>query len=148
MPSRLILVGVDSLDRPLTKRWVADGLLPNFGALFHDNPLVLLSKDSVEPLPPAAWLNMLTGTSPGFHGFVEGTSLRRNQRDASEVSADRVYKTLSDAGISCAVVDVPVDFPIRPFNGLHVVDWGTEFGLWGGERPKEDDERLVDQGAA
>ena len=40
------------------------------------------------------------------------------------------YQTLSDAGVRCAVVDFPVAHPLANFNGIHVIDWGTEFKLW------------------
>jgi hypothetical protein len=47
------------------------------------------------------------------------------------------YATLSKNGIRCALVDWPVSHPIDDFNGVQVIDWGTEFQLWHFEtRPK------------
>jgi predicted AlkP superfamily phosphohydrolase/phosphomutase len=93
--------------------------------------LVTLSEGSTHPLPAGVWSTLLTGASPGVHGFVEGTPLRQQRPDLALFSPDRLHKTLSDRGVLCAVVDVPSDCVVRPFNGVHIVDWGAEFDIWG-----------------
>ena len=134
MPRRLLMLGLDSIDWKLLNEWTAEGRLPVLRGLLA-NSQVLHFGESNRALPGSVWTDIATGVSAATHGFVHEVQLARNSYrcediDSSRVSAAPFYKTLSDAGIRCAVVDFPVDHPLPGFNGLQIVDWGTEFKLW------------------
>jgi predicted AlkP superfamily phosphohydrolase/phosphomutase len=141
MRPRLITLGVDSLDWKLVNAWAAEGRLPVLRDLLRGSHALILG-ESNRALPGAVWTNIATGCSAAVHGYEHEEQLRvgsyQSERiDASRVAAAPFYKMLSEAGVRCAVVDFPVDYPIEEFNGIQVVDWATEFKLWHFEtRPK------------
>ena len=69
---RLILLGIDSLDLPLTQHFAESGAMPNFASLLGNSPIVSLSEESTKPLPSAVWETLMTGVSPAVHGFIDG----------------------------------------------------------------------------
>lgn len=134
MTHRLLMLGVDGLDWELVKDWTARGHLPVLRGLLEQSHALLLG-ESNRPLPGSVWTDIGTGVSAATHGFQHEEQLRVGSYQMEDVDATRVasppfYKTLSAAGVRCAVVDFPIDYPIEGFNGLQVVDWATEFKLW------------------
>jgi predicted AlkP superfamily phosphohydrolase/phosphomutase len=128
------MLGVDGLDWELLQDWAARGHLPVLSSLLDQSHTLLLG-ESNRPLPGSVWTDIGTGVSAATHGFQHEEQLRLGSYQIEKVDASRVasppfYKTLSDAGVRCAVVDFPVDYPIEGFNGLQVVDWASEFKLW------------------
>jgi len=133
MSRRLLMLGLDSIDWFLLNEWAADGHLPILRQLLDDSQQ-LLCTESNRPLPGSVWTDIATGVSAGHHGYVDLTHLTPNSYgsdriDASRLSALPFYRELSDAGIRCAIVDFPIDYLLPDFNGLQIVDWGTEFKL-------------------
>jgi len=128
------MLGLDGLDRDLATTWAARGRLPVLGSLLGSSSTLIFG-ESNRPLPGSVWTDIATGCSAAVHGFQHEEQLRVGSYRIEPVNASRVavapfYQTLSDAGVRCAVVDFPIDHPIENFNGLQVVDWGTEFKLW------------------
>lgn len=68
--SRLVILGFDGMDPELARRWMDEGLLPNFSRLAaegHFQPLAT----SNPPQSPVAWSSFATGESPGHHGIFD-----------------------------------------------------------------------------
>jgi predicted AlkP superfamily phosphohydrolase/phosphomutase len=133
MSRRLLMLGLDSIDWYLVNEWAAAGHLPVLRQLLADSQL-LLCGESNRALPGSVWTDIATGVSAGTHGYVDLTHLTPNSYrferiDESRLSAAPFYKLLSDAGVRCAVVDFPIDYLLEDFNGMQIVDWGTEFKL-------------------
>lgn len=131
---RTIVIGVDSLDLLLVGRWVAAGLLPFFASQFRDCSLVRLSTPT-RVLQGALWPDLVSGRSPGYHGTYFLTQITNGTYGLDRITAERVksvpYYGLLDAhGVRCAIVDFPHVMPIDGFNGLHIVDWLSEFQTW------------------
>ena len=131
MSRRLLMLALDSIDWFLVNEWAAEGHLPVLRRLLEDSRQ-LLCTESNRPLPGSVWTDIATGVSAGTHGYVDLTHLTPNSYgsdriDASRLSALPFYKVLSDSGIRCAIVDFPIDYLLPGFNGLQIVDWGTEF---------------------
>lgn len=127
------MLGLDSIDWYLVNEWAAAGHLPVLRELLDDSQLLMCS-ESNRALPGSVWTDIATGVSAGTHGYVDLTHLTPNSYrveriDASRLSAAPFYKLLSDADVRCAVVDFPIDYLLRDFNGMQIVDWGTEFKL-------------------
>src|SRR5262249_54481659 len=131
---RTIVLGVDSLDLLLVERWAAAGLLPFLAAQLREASLVRLSTPN-HALQGALWPSLLSGRSPGHHGTYFLTQLTNGTYDLDLTKADRVgavpfYSALDANGVRCAIVDFPHVTPIENFNGLHIVDWLSEFQTW------------------
>ncbi len=131
---RSVVLGVDSLDLALLRRWSAQGLLPFFASMLSDGSLVSLSTVS-RVLQGAVWPSLLSGRSPGHHGSYFLTQLTNGTYDFDGVEADHAepdpyYGVLDSNGVRCAIVDIPNDLPAKGFTGLQVVDWLTEFQYW------------------
>jgi predicted AlkP superfamily phosphohydrolase/phosphomutase len=135
------MLGLDSVDRMLVQQWIAEGRLPVMAQLFAESHKLLLDEAN-RPLPGGVWTDIATGASAAHHGYIHQQALRLGSYewqnvDSSRVAIEPFYATLSKSGVRCAVVDWPVSHPIEDFNGVQVVDWGTEFQLWHFEtRPK------------
>lgn len=134
MLRRLITLGLDGIDFPTLNAWAAEGRLPVLRGLLEESRALILGASN-RPMPGSIWTDIATGVSAAIHGYQHEEQLRVGSYVIEPVNASRVasppfYKTLSDEGVRCAVVDFPVDYPLESFNGLHVVDWATEFKLW------------------
>lgn len=133
MSRRLLMLGLDSIDWYLVNEWAAAGHLPVLRELLDDSQL-LFCAEANRALPGSVWTDIATGVSAGTHGYVDLTHLtpdsyRFEHIDERRLSAAPFYQLLSDAGVRCAVVDFPIDYLLENFNGLQIVDWGTEFKL-------------------
>jgi predicted AlkP superfamily phosphohydrolase/phosphomutase len=133
MPRRLLMLALDSIDWFLVNEWAAEGHLPVLRRLLEDSQH-LMCAESNRALPGSVWTDIATGVSAATHGYVDLTHLTPNSYrfehiDSSRLSAVPFYKVLSEAGIRCAIVDFPIDYLLADFNGLQIVDWGTEFKL-------------------
>jgi predicted AlkP superfamily phosphohydrolase/phosphomutase len=128
---RTIVIGVDSLDLLLVERWAAAGLLPFFASQFRDCSLVRLSTPTCV-LQGALWPDLVCGRSPGYHGTYFLTQITNGTYDLDLITAERLnsvpyYGLLDARGVRCAILDFPHVMPIDGFNGLHIVDWLSEF---------------------
>jgi predicted AlkP superfamily phosphohydrolase/phosphomutase len=141
MHRRVVMLGLDGVDRMLVQQWIAEGRLPVMKELFAESHKLLLDEAN-RPLPGGVWTDIATGASAAHHGYIHQQALRIGSYewryvDSSHVAIEPFYATLSKNGIRCALVDWPVSHPIDDFNGVQVIDWGTEFQLWHFEtRPK------------
>jgi predicted AlkP superfamily phosphohydrolase/phosphomutase len=135
------MLGLDSVDHALVQQWIAEGHLPVMRELFAESHQLLLGEAN-RPLPGSVWTDIATGVSAAHHGYIHEQQLRLGSYewrpvDASHIEIEPFYATLSRNGIRCALIDYPISQPIDDFNGLQVIDWGTEFQLWHFEtRPK------------
>lgn len=134
MSRQMFMLGLDSIDWVLVNEWAAEGRLPVLSRLLSESH-VLMFDESVRAMPGCVWTDIATGVSAATHGYIHEIQVRSNsyrteEIDSSVVAVPPFYKTLSDAGVRSAVVDFPVDYPLSDFNGVQVVDWGTEFQLW------------------
>jgi predicted AlkP superfamily phosphohydrolase/phosphomutase len=134
MANRLLMLGLDSIDWKLVDEWSSAGRLPTLTSLLSESSKLMFLASN-RALPGSVWTDIGTGASAAHHGYIHEEQVALESYRSEHISSNRVsvapfYKTLSGAGIRCAVVDFPVDYPIDDFNGVQVIDWGTEFKLW------------------
>ncbi len=67
---RLIVLGIDGMDYELTRRFMDEGLMPNFSRLARQGSFQALGT-SVPPLSPVAWSSFITGMDSGGHGVFD-----------------------------------------------------------------------------
>lgn len=125
---RMLIIGIDSGDRNLIKRWVESGDLPTFRHLL-DTSAWGDTNNSTGMVAGTVWPSFYTGVLPGrtgrFRGttqFVSGTYSHADI-DFGRCSSPSFWDRLSDAGIKSVVVDAPYAFLSEKPNVSQVVDW-------------------------
>lgn len=127
--AKLVVIGLDSADKELVRRWAADGSLPNFARLFDDGRY----REMVAPPGHCAgtiWPSINTGVSPAGHGCYFSMQLRPGTYSYTRVlphdyEAAPFWERLSAAGKRVAIIDVPKAPVSAGINGWQIVDWGN-----------------------
>lgn len=125
--SRLLVIGLDALDRDLVQNWADEGHLPTFKKLLDTS----LWGDVENPRGLEAgscWPTFYFGLDPsitcqfdgGRHFDPETYQEVGYRPERSRV--DPVWTVLSKAGKTCCVIDAPYSYPTDEINGMKVVD--------------------------
>jgi predicted AlkP superfamily phosphohydrolase/phosphomutase len=143
MASRMVMLGLDGVDWPSIKEWAAQGRLPILGQLLAESRVVDFEQAN-RLVPGSVWPDIATGVSVAKHGYIVQAQQRPDSyRCEASFHPERLpvppfYKSLSDSGLRCAVVDFPMSRPYEDFNGIQVVDWAPDFSPSGFETmPRE-----------
>lgn len=128
MSGRVIVLGMDALVLPLVKRFVKEGVLPNFEKLLkggaHSYALSVMP-----PYTPTNWATIATGAVPGRHGAGNWTDVTvkdpigrvaRSTFDARALHADPIWAAMSRAGRKSLLLTYPGSYPTRE-SGVTVV---------------------------
>jgi len=127
--NRVIILGIDGAEPEIVERFISEGSLPAFARL-RDSAVFTRLRSTPMPVSPQAWATFATGLNPGRHGVfsfmdrIPGT-LSFRQSNATHVAAPTFWHLAGEAGLRCAVLNVPLTFPASPVNGLLVAGWLT-----------------------
>lgn len=124
----LVFIGLDSIEPTLVERWIVSDELPNLRALAKRGVV-----GRVEGPPGLGngvwWPSLLTGVQVGKHGHVFNKvfdaskgAVRLFDMD-HELGARPFWDSFSDAGLSCAVVDMCRTPLSSTLNGIQITDW-------------------------
>ena len=69
MSRRVVMLGLDGVDRVLVQQWVAEGRLPVMRELFAESHKLMLDEAN-RPLPGGVWTDIATGASAAHHGYI------------------------------------------------------------------------------
>jgi predicted AlkP superfamily phosphohydrolase/phosphomutase len=126
---RILFVGLDAGDADLIDRWCHEGWLPNISRMRSEGTSFRM-RTTAEIFHVSAWSSIFTGTPPDQHGLYHAyvtvpghQGLLRPRPDRSPVPF--VWKLLSDRGKRSVIVDAFLTCPLRDFNGIQIVDWGS-----------------------
>jgi len=129
LPTRILVVGFDALDKDLLLQWAGSGILPTFRSLLHDAASGLIAN------PPGlyggtVWPSFVTGVSPARHRrFFQEQAPRGEYTEVAFRSSDMqeppFWQALSNAGRKVAVLDVPLSPLTSHLNGVQLVDWSS-----------------------
>lgn len=122
---RVIVIGLDSADRDLVRRWCDSGDLPFLRAI-RDRGI-----SGILATPPglgddAVWASFYTGVGPGRHGRYHHRQLQPGSYKVDnfrDVRRNPFWDVLSRAGRKVAILDVPKCPLMQEVNGLQVTDW-------------------------
>jgi predicted AlkP superfamily phosphohydrolase/phosphomutase len=127
---RIAIVGFDSLDMGLIKRWAGAGDMPTFRRLLSDSyARSVRNPQGFEA--GSVWPSFSTGFGPAEHGQFDGMQCFDRQAyqkrflEPSELTRTPFWRRVADAGKRAAVIDVPYSFREERFNGIQIVDWLT-----------------------
>jgi len=123
MSPRLILFGLDGATFDLVRPWAGAGYLPTLRDLMRRGACGDL-ESTLPPLTAAAWPAFMTGKNPGKHGVFDffqpplGAGAAELQFATSQQVDGRWWaEDLSAAGLSVALLNVPMTHPPRSING-------------------------------
>jgi predicted AlkP superfamily phosphohydrolase/phosphomutase len=120
--NRLLVIGLDGATLDLVYLWAAQGHLPHLAKLIAEGPHGPL-ESTLPPVTSPAWPSFVTGKNPGRHGVFDFIRPRGGHFDmvnASQIDGRMIWEYLSDAGLTCGVLNVPITYPPRKVNGYLV----------------------------
>ncbi|MFQ5513634.1 MAG: alkaline phosphatase family protein [Myxococcota bacterium] len=151
---RMLVLGVDGMDPRLLRRFMAEGLMPNYSRLARRGGFMELGT-SVPPQSPVAWSNFITGMDPGGHGIFDFlgldretmfpyqsiTRVERAEREPIQLGRWRIpldsdetlqlrdgvafWDLLEKAGVSTTMFRVPANYPPTETGGRALSGMGT-----------------------
>lgn len=122
--SRVVVLGLDGLPCSLLRRFIAEGVMPQLGALVQQGDLAAM--DTVyPPLSSVSWTTFFTGVNPGRHrifGFFEAQIDDYGIwfQDLNEVKVPALWDHAQVHGKRTVSINLPGTFPAPPFNGVMV----------------------------
>ena len=138
---KLLAIGLDAADRELIERWADLGLLPNIARLRSSGVWGDLHT-TADTLHVSAWPSIYSGVTPDKHGLYHAYVMREGEQAPvrprpEECPAPFLWKLLDEHGKKSIVMDAFMTCPLRDFNGIQIVDWGSWTWFAGQEiRPK------------
>lgn len=129
----VVFVGLDGADWQLLDQLIADGTMPQLGALVAEGTRGVLETEH-PPLSPLLWTTMMTGQSPLAHGILDfvhtvadPAAPDRGGRLKEPITSDErrvpaVWNMASWGGKRVAVLGMWATFPAEPVAGLLVAD--------------------------
>lgn len=150
---RAIVLGIDGLDPSLLKRYMEEGVLPNFKKLTSGAEFMHLGT-SVPPQSPTAWSNVIAGAGAGVHGIFDFIhrdpatltplfSLTQTEPPTKNITIGNVviplwgggitnlrsgptfWRALEEAGVPCTVFKMPANFPPTECRSRTISGLGT-----------------------
>lgn len=129
--SQILSLGLDGAAWHTLDRMIGADKLPNLEKLVEEGARAPLC--SVQPpVTCPAWRCSTAGKNPGKLGVYWWLNLDRQTGqlytpDSRSFDTADVWDYLSDAGYSCAVLNVPMTYPPSPVNGVLVAGFGAPF---------------------
>ena len=132
---RLLFIGLDAADALLIERWCEAGWLPNIAAMKARGTGWPALATSADVFHVSAWPSIFTGAPADVHGLYHAyvtrpghQGLLRPRPDESPVPF--FWKLLNARGKRSIVMDAFLTCPLRDFNGVQIVDWGSWSWFW------------------
>ena len=119
MSKRVVVLGMDALVLPLIKRFVKEGVLPNFARMFQEGSRSY-ALSVVPPYTPTNWATIASGALPGRHGAGNWTDITpsdpigrvaRSTFDSRALHADTLWNAASRAGLQTTLLTYPGAYP-------------------------------------
>ena len=116
---KTLLLGLDGTCRSVLSPLFDEGVAPTLAALFEDGTSGPLTSQ-LPPWTPSAWPSLYTGVNPGKHGvfgFLRFDGYEWDVVNRSDVAEFALWELLDRHGLTSVVVNVPVTYPPREFDG-------------------------------
>jgi len=129
MTRSTLVIGLDGADWSLLNPLIEDGAMPTLKAFVESG--VSATLESIRPTNSmSAWTSLMTGANPGKHGvydFVRKTEtpFRTTVTNSSVIGFPTIWETLTAAGRSSCVIDMPPLYPPFEINGAMIGGMGA-----------------------
>lgn len=128
MPSdaspRVLIIGLDGADWTLLRPLMDEGAMPTLKALMARGASATL--ESVLPTNSmSAWTSFMTGVNPGKHGVFDfvrrsATPFQTPVTNSSSIRFPTMCETVSSAGMTSCMIDMPPFYPPFAINGVMI----------------------------
>lgn len=121
---RLFVLALDGTPFTFLQKAVKLGVMPNFARLIVDSEFRQM--DSVAPpISSVAWASFMTGQKPAQHGiwgFIDRypATLQWYTPLSNHLQGKIFWETLSEQGKRVFIMNVPMNYPPRPVNGISI----------------------------
>ena len=126
---KFLHIGMDGMNYPLFRRFLAEGCLPTFERLVERGTINRLMP-SIAAWTPTNWAAQVTGAQPGTHGL--GGWTKHHKTDSMEIRAieswesrdwqgETVWQVAEEAGLKCLITHYPVGVWPSPVKNGYVV---------------------------
>jgi len=127
--SRLLLLGFDSMDVELVRRWAAAGYLPTFRRLFESAAWTDYCHPP-EMTSGSVFPSINTGLGPLRHDGQEYLRLRKGSYrlrpgSAADLKGDPFWKWFAQSGRRVVLADLPFSIPKPEYGGKQFWGWGV-----------------------
>jgi len=113
---KILVIGLDGATWDLIEPWVEEGKLPTIQGLMKKGTYGDLMS-TIPPVTAAAWVSLYTGQNPGKHGIYDFVTPRGELINSRHIKGKKLWHILSENGLSCCVVNVPITYPPEEING-------------------------------
>lgn len=121
MTAKVFLLGIDALDPDYLETY--RGSLPVLSALLSKGSSGRL-RSTIPPVTAPAWTTAFSGMNPAKTGIAAFTPTdfgsTETVLDSRDVKVPRVWNVLSAQEKRCAVIGVPMAYPVEEINGMMV----------------------------
>ena len=132
--NRLLFIGLDAGDAQLIDEWCIEGRLPNISRMKAEGIWGRMHT-TAEIFHVSAWPSIFTGTTPDRHGLYHAYVTRPGHQGLLRPRPDQsafpfLWQLLSERGLRSVIFDAFLTCPLRDFNGVQIVDWGSWSWFW------------------
>lgn len=133
--SGILVIGWDSADFDLVRRWAAQGRLPVIAGLMERGTWRKLDS-TADVGSGSVWPSFFTGTNPAQHRGLHARRLQSgsyrviHEAEVAGLKRPPFWERLSRDGRRIAVLDVPKTQPAKGLNGIQLVAWGVHSPSW------------------
>lgn len=118
---KIIVIGIDGADNAMLDSLLREGKLPNIKKIAEPGCRANL-KSTLPPLTIPAWPAMFSGKDSmrldAFDFFRIESDYKLSYLSSRNWQKDMFWKICGDAGLKCALIDVPGTNPAYPVNGM------------------------------
>jgi predicted AlkP superfamily phosphohydrolase/phosphomutase len=121
---KVLVFGMDGATWDILRPLVESGRTPTLARMVREGATGPLAS-TIHPHSPTAWSSFLTGANPGRHGIFDFTRRKPGSYDIEVVSTrtrggKAIWQILSEKGIRCGVLNVPMTYPPEKVAGYFV----------------------------
>ena len=118
---RVVIMGLDGLDRVQLERMMAEGELPNFQRLRAEGAMADLAVPK-PVLSPIVWTTLASGYPGELHGIGGWTSAQGRTFTGADVRTLRLWDVASQQGVASVVSGYLMTWPASPVPGAMLSD--------------------------
>ncbi len=127
----LVVLGLDAFEVDWLHRWSGEARLPYLTSLMKKGVFGRVRSSAFADAP---WPSLVSGVSPGEHGFYTHLQMQRGSYRVERIDARHCrrlpfWHRLRDSDLRIAVFDVPKTFPLEGVPGIQVCGWGEHYPL-------------------
>ncbi len=123
-PRKVLVFGMDGADWDIMQPLIDKGDMPTMARLQREGAWGKLAS-TIHPHSPTAWASFLTGSNPGMHGIFDFVHRKPGTYEMEIFhtklrGGKSLWQVLSQAGVRCGVMNVPMTHPPEKVNGYFV----------------------------